>query len=438
MATKVRNYFLDDEPPFNKGAEGQQPVSFNQISLEKPVNETVVAPVQEPVIQNEVPEFSDGAKKAIGLTPGQSQVYNDLVQERNNGNAPISPLKPLPTKEIPTETPEVQQVATPTTEQAPENKYRTVEDILSEVRETRTNPILAMIKANEPKIDEKQQQRLRRIAAINSVGQGLGTILQGFYGKKGANIPVTQNTLLPEVYKQYMENQKDYETKLEANRAQQIAAQIQGLDIAQGQIAQERQLKNADVRTKEGQEFQTKSQQDAWAQQEKMAKTQFDQQITMFDKQSAQEYERMAKQFGYQKTLQKMSQDFQASEAQKNRDFQKDLYEKGYKGGSNSGSSAWRGKNAGGAFVFVGKDGKQQVMNAGQDEYIDYVLTKVMEDKPRYYRNKKMLDKYADGKLSENEARQLMGQYAGDYLDINNGIATPKGQAVESQTGGAY
>lgn len=458
MANKIRNFFLDEEPP--KVISGISDVQNVTMPEQRPANAEVSIqfdPTIKDVEKNR--ELLNKVLSGEGMT--QDQLFEYVKANPDSARKIIGKYAPRDndenyeanrySKELITALDqgnfdEVRKLATP--EQVPPPaaatdqpqtggfKYLTPEEIKQQIAENRTNPLLAMIKANEPKIDEKQQERLRRIAAINSVGQGLGTILQGYYGKRGANIPVTQNNLLPEVYRQYMENQKNYETRLEANRAQQLAAQMQGLDLAQGQIAQERQLKAADERTKAGQAFQKEQQGAAWEQQEKMAKIQFDQQLTMFDKQAQKEMERMAQQRGYQKALQAMSQAFQASEAKKSRDFQSDLYEKGYKGKPGSGS--WRGQNAGGAFVYVDKSGQKKILNPGQDEWIDYVLTKVMSDRTKYYRNKDMLDKYAQGKITENEARQIMSQYADEYLDINNGIAAPKGQAVESQTGGAY
>lgn len=382
MARRYNNYFFDDNPPV--AVQQQQPT----------------APVQQP-------DFNTGQSIDLKDEPSEQP-----VQQVTPPQAPVA--------------------------QPEDSRYLTPEQIKQRIQDGYTNPIMAMINQNKPVIDEAKQERLKRVAAINSVGKGLGTILQGFYGKKGANIPKIDNTLLPQVYSEYMKNQQDYDNKVEAMKAQQLAAKIKGLELEQSMLANQDQNKLADARTKDERAFQTERQQAGWDQQEKMAKTAFDNQLKMFDKNQQADLEKMAKQHGYQKALQAMQQAFSASENAKNREYQEGLYEKGYKGGT--GQTGVIGVDKNKSFAFTTDTGTKTINGDKLDEAVGYVLSKAASSNDRrFLRNKKAYEKIlSDGKMTASDAYTILSTFADDYIDVSNGDFVPKGMQPQSQTGGAY
>ena len=48
-----------------------------------------------------------------------------------------------------------------------------------------------------PQRDTNKEERLKKVAAYNAIGQGLTNIIDAFYGNKGAKIPVRQDKLTP-------------------------------------------------------------------------------------------------------------------------------------------------------------------------------------------------------------------------------------------------
>lgn len=113
---------------------------------------------------------------------------------------------------------------------------------------TRTEQIQQMLGMTTPKMDEVKAERLKKIAAVNSVGQALSTAFGGYIGTKGGPILNTQTDITPKAladYKTMVANDK--ENKYRTNMLK-VQESIRGLhDIAQ--IENENKKYNQAIKT---------------------------------------------------------------------------------------------------------------------------------------------------------------------------------------------
>lgn len=133
-----------------------------------------------------------GAKPAFAFTP-------DLKNEE-------------PITELPGDNPYVQ----PQMQVVPQEPTR--EDEIKARMEEYTrmgyNPLAALIDKGTPVIDEKKQQRLKFAAGVNALGQGLSTLVGGYYGAKGGPILPQENTFTPAALQEYSQRiDQDKEAK---------------------------------------------------------------------------------------------------------------------------------------------------------------------------------------------------------------------------------
>lgn len=434
MARRYTDYFFDSDPP------KQEPTQ--QITLEQPANETVQAQPQEvsPVSQEPSAEMTDSAKEALRLTPGSPAF---VPQPTEAAPAPEAPAANVPQQ--PAET----QPETTTTEQPAESiipgapKYKTVEQIREEYSKG-YSPMKSLLQSQNPVLDAKRQERLQRIAAINSVGKGLGTILQGYYGKKGATITPDKNELLPEAYKEYMSNIDEYEKKKDIWNKDMLALSLKEQGDVDAAVKQQENNQRADAIA-------------AWQQNNQKLR---DEATMKFQKEMNsinQEFqERMAKARSADelKALQ-IRIKAQRDEATTNFDRQMEMLERQIEAGkynraaSATGGTVARPAGAEAAPLYFrgGASGQRIFLDADQLEVVPDLLQKAAGDltDTKYLMNKKIYEKFlAGGKLTEAEAQYILSSYGEKYYDFTNGKAVPKGQATAQpaqqtvSTGGAY
>lgn len=319
---------------------------------------------------------------------------------------------------------------------------------LEQVRQNGGNAILALLGQQAPKLDEERQKRLQRMAAIKGIGNSLGLISQAVYGRKGANIPVQEDNLIPAAYNEYMENIRNFENKKLQHDAQVTAAKMREIEMATNMHERDKDRYYGDqMNTKQfGQQKdmnqtqfgqQKELTQAEFDNREKLAKMTFDNQLTMFDKQTAADLVKMAKQYGYQAAL-------QASTFKHQSKMQQDAIDAGKFDPKGTGAIQRNKQN--GPFMYYSKaygnsNTGSVMLNPGQDGIVEYVLSEVMKNPRRYRKHKDVLNKIADGTMTETEARTIMNLYADDYITVVDGVASIKvepGTEEDSATGGAY
>lgn len=416
MARRYTDFFLDDKPP----AAAQQ----QEITLEQPVSETVAAPVNEaPVVTPEpVSEMTDEAKEALRLTPGSPA---------------FTPEQPAPTPEAPLAN------EAPQTEQQP-GYYKTLEQIKQDA-DGRYNPLFALMKQQSPVLDEKRQQRLQRIAAVNSIGKGLGTILQGYYGKKGATITPDKNELLPEAYKQYTDNIDEYEKKkdlwnkdmlaLSLNKSKDIFAEQQQTEAMKRADAIEANRLNVQAEINKAEmEFRAKEAELDRIFRDNLAKTA-----------DAAALKLARERYAHDKAMQKDAYDRRMDELTKSIEGGK--YASRGNAGVTSGGVTRQAGTENNPLAFIrGSDNKRIFLKPDQLDIVPMIIaaeaTEMENPKDIMFMN--YLQKASsDGKLTEAEAQMILSRYAHKYFDFVDGEAVPKGTGAAPQqqqvsTGGAY
>ena len=396
MAKKINDFFFEDDPPFDTTAQPDVAPEQQQqdISLEKEPS-MLQAPVNETPVQEDLPEMTEKGKSAIGLTPG-------------------TPSNVAP-----------EQAAIP----KEDSIYPSIEKIREDVK-AGYNPLFSLVNANKPVIDEKKQERLRRIAAVNSIGKGLGTVLQGFYGKKGATITPDKSTLLPEAYKEYTSNIEDYERKKDLWNKDMLALSLKQQGDIDAKSEKVNDQKRADALANE-----------AYARQREIAEAQMKQQQAQFDAEMAyKEAVQKAKTPDELKLLQEQHKNRMA-EINATYANQKALQTQAIEAGRYSpkgtrGSIVERQGNSSAPFAFRNSAGKQIFLKADQLDIVEDVLQRASrEGSPEYYNNKPAYDKMlSDGKMSESDARSILSAFADRYYDFvtdenNHSVAVAKGSA---------
>ena len=405
MAKKYSDFFLDEEPPkVQPSAETPE-----EITLEKPVNETVAAPVNDvPAVTAEpVAEMTDSAKEALRLTPGSP----DFVEQ--------APQPPAP---------------------APQSPYKTIDQIRAEYDKS-YNPLFALMQQQNPVLDEKRQQRLQRIAAVNSIGKGLGTILQGYYGKKGATITPDKNELLPEAYKEYIGNIDDYKKKKDLWNKDMLALSLKKEDAISRAGELERNYQRADELA---QKQADRAAQIAKAEQDFRAnEAQLDREFKaeISKTADANALARISAEYANRRAMQREAHEQRLDEIEKYQEAGR------WKPKSGSGSGViTRPEGTEDNPFYFRSNGKQVFLDADQLDIVSEIISK--EAGNFSDTNSIMFQNYlekisSDGKITEAEARTILSRYAHKYYDFVDGKAVPKGtaSAAPSQTvstGGAY
>lgn len=408
MAKKINDFFFDDDPPFDTTAQPEEEQAQPQdISLEKepPMVQAPVNDAPAPT-DNELPEMTEKGKRAIGLTPGTP--------------SNVSPEQAAIPKE--------------------DSIYPSIDKIREDVK-AGYNPLFALVNANKPVIDEAKQERLKRIAAVNSIGKGLGTVLQGFYGKKGATITPDKSTLLPEAYKEYMDNISDYDRKTDLWNKDVLALSLK----QQGDIS-------AKAEKVDDQKRADKLADEAYKKQREIAELQLSQQKAQFD--AEMEFKKAVEAAKTPEQLKIIQAEHKNRMAEISASFdnqfalEKQAIEAGkYQRSSSSGSIVDRPANAASdPLAFRNSSGQQIFLKADQFDIIEDVLQRALrEGLPEYYANKASYDKViADGKMSESDARSILSAFADRYYNFvpdenNHSVAVPKGSTSSTfSTGGRY
>ena len=436
MARRINDFFFESDPPKIELPKDEQ--TFQDISLEKEPS-MLAAPVdneaQSPVSIEQAQEQNTLRDEFLGYS--QNQDIDPPTGFRKPGtnmdNTDVNPN-------------EVVSNATPeqSAEVTPEKKdhYKTLEEIKAET-EAGYNPLVALMQQNKPELDKKRQERLQRIAAVNSIGKGLGTVLQGFYGKRGATIPEDKSTLLPETYKEYIANQKEHEGKMDLWNKDMLSLSLKKQGDIDRKVEKERDTKRADEITAEAAARQ-KAQFDA---QMNRQKEQFDAEMEYKNKIAAaktpddiallqqQHKNRMAEIYATYANQQKLQT--QAIEAGK------------WQPRTGSSNIVARSGAEDAPLAFRRKNGEQVYLRADQLDIVEALMNQasgngMTMESLNFGKDKDRIMK--DGKITEAEAREIIGKYGDDYYDFvpdENGhaVAVPKGSVSSStvtSTGGRY
>lgn len=396
---KISDYFIDDEKP----TVAQPTVDQTPVSLEKPTNETVEASPTQP------------AEVITPMQPKAPAVQAPVIAPEKT-TAPETETQPLtePIDAEPIDTnlqPIVEKGVT----------YKSYQDFYDQVK-SGFNPMAALIEESKPVMDEAKQERLRKIMAVNSVGKAIGTVFQGMYANKGATITKDDSEFLPKTYAEYLNNIKDYDTKklyFDKNRADlQGRMASTAMELYQRQGQQQFASGEAD-KDRAFREEQAKLERDARAalaeenrkHDDAMLKARGEQE----KQQEIQRHKNRLGEIGYQGQVTK---DVNASKPQT----------------SGSGSSVIPPDKP---FTYRNTSGKQVTLQPGQHDYINMVLAKAYGadqqrstiGSPNYdplHTGDPLLKKWADGKLSEDDARTIMTKYGDEYLAFPNGVPMDK------------
>jgi hypothetical protein len=279
---------------------------------------------------------------------------------------------------------------------------------------------------------------------VNSIGKGLGTVLQGFYGQKGATITPDKNELLPEVYKEYTSNIDEYEKKKDTWNKDMLSLKLKEADEVTAETRQTEQFKRADILASEQRRYQTEmAKEEQRYRTETMIATQ-DFQREMAAAKSTEEQANL-KVTGEQRLREIYAQGAQRmAEIEKNHEYRMKEYKEygpvGGRGKSGSSSSVQRTPGTeNNPLTFRSQTQGQVFLDADQLDIVEDVLNRAaMEMDPNYMLNQKKYEKMlSDGKISESEARSILSAYGDKYYDFVDGKAIEKGTATGS-TGGAY
>jgi hypothetical protein len=116
-----------------------------------------------------------------------------------------------------------------------------------------TDPLLKLVEQTAPKIDTQTPERLKRAAAMNSIGQALSVIGQAYFGSKGAPIFKDDNQFTPKALAEFQRmNDKDQEAMYKHN--------LNKLNIAIDGMKQSEASVSEAMRLRAGEEQQAKAQ----------------------------------------------------------------------------------------------------------------------------------------------------------------------------------
>jgi|GEM_PF-5219997 len=418
MATKTLDYFFLDDPPKQVQDKSYNPSKIDEITLNQPVIENTSNANSEQAVTQPI-------------TPDATQTRPSDLQTKSYNPSKIDEIDIAAQEQQPEATPEQEQ-------QQKDRNYLSTEEIKAKYGE-KFNPLYAMIKEQNPVIDEKRQDRLRKIAAVNSVGKGLGIILQGYYGKKGATITPDNNTLLSEVYKEYMSNVDEYEKKKDLWNKDMLSISLKKTQAEiEAEAAQEKE-RLLDARIKEQAVREAALQEARLMAQAAMqdAENKFKDGMAKADTEAKQDAARLE----FQRDIAKIKE----SGNQSRLTIQENERAGKFKPKSIPGSSmVSRQPGTEDNPLAFRSDGKQIILNADQLDIIADILQKEAGnyDDANNVMFQSYLKKIAsDGKITEAEARMILSRYGSKYYDFKDGKALPKGATSSEQnysTAGAY
>lgn len=277
----------------------------------------------------------------------------------------------------------------------PALKYMTPEEIKAAVEKDYINPAMALLNSNKPKINQKRQDRLARVAAISAIGDGLRQIFSAASAKKGATITPEENKLIPAMYTQYMNELKDFERRRDQFNNSKLATLMQGLGMTQQLQAQERGAERQDLISMRGE-----NRQDA----------RFDRQMTQqadqFEKGKKSEEDRFNKQLAEGRRAQR------EGIAAQNKMLDKQIAAGRYKPRTYGGRI--KGLDPEQPFTYTNQNGDQVTLSPDQLDLIDFVISKASETDAKWFDD--TLKEYNTGDITPDRARQLMTTYADAYM----------------------
>jgi len=351
------------------------------------------------------------------LTPEQQQQQAQQQQQTVTVVTPAAPVQEqqaAPVTDIPPATGEPDKQPIRPAKDNSKFKYLTKEELLEQTQKDYINPVMALVKANAPKLDEKHQERLAKAMAINSAGDALKQVFTGFYGARGATIPVEENKFVPEAYAEYMNNLKDFNLRKDAHNNNKLSAMMQGLNIYNSNLNAERAIEHSDFNADKQQNNAEYMQGQQYEEAERQAKKAFDNNLQLFDKQTAADLTKMAKQHGYAVALEKMQ------EKHSDKQLERQITAGRFNSSSKSGGGITRSK-PNSAFTYRNnRTGKQVTLKPGQDDIINAVLSQAMSDEDIMLDYGDILKKWADGDMKEDDAKTLMGMFADRFVDVDD------------------
>ena len=307
-------------------------------------------------------------------------------------------------------------------------------------RRRATIRLFALMQQNKPELDKKRQERLQRIAAVNSIGKGLGTVLQGYYGQRGATIPEDKSTLLPESYQEYITNQKEHDAKKDIWNKDMLALSMKKQADVDAEMNWIEQSKAADRKIEAQQVFATmQAEVEREYQKEKTILDQdFLREMAKAKTKESQDLVRENYRHDMAKIGAQGAQSMKEIEARGKQTLEQiKAYENAgrYNRGGSSTSVERSSGNETKPLSFFDSKGKQQFIDADQLDVVQQLLDLASSDlDPKYIINKAMYEKMtADGKISEEEARRVLSGFFDKYYTLVDGKPVPKGNGQQSQ-----
>lgn len=93
------------------------------------------------------------------------------------------------------------------------------------------NPLAAFIESYKPVRNEEKEARLKKTAAINSIGQALTNVIDAAYGKRGAYIPVRNNNSTAGILNTLAQEEGQYKQDLDKYNNLKLSQMIQNLNL---------------------------------------------------------------------------------------------------------------------------------------------------------------------------------------------------------------
>lgn len=93
------------------------------------------------------------------------------------------------------------------------------------------NPVAAFIETYKPVRNEEKEARLKKTAAINSIGQALTNVIDAAYGKRGAYIPVRNNNSTAGILNTLAQEEGQYKQDLDKYNNLKLSQMIQELNF---------------------------------------------------------------------------------------------------------------------------------------------------------------------------------------------------------------
>lgn len=97
------------------------------------------------------------------------------------------------------------------------------------------NPMAAFIESYKPVRNEEKEARLKKAAAVNSIGQALTNVIDAIYGKKGAYIPIRNNNTTTGILNTLAQEEGKYEQDLDKYNNLKLSQMIQDINLGKKQ-----------------------------------------------------------------------------------------------------------------------------------------------------------------------------------------------------------